>query len=84
MDNGERLFDKDGCPACEAEKEPVENPNIMKRDPRKNSMKNKPCPCGSGKKFKTCCWSKFSPNNLQTKVSEIAAEIIDSEQTKLI
>ena len=25
---------------------------------RKNWMRNKPCPCGSGKKFKKCCWSK--------------------------
>ncbi len=27
---------------------------------RKNIMRNKPCPCGSNKKFKKCCWSKFS------------------------
>ena len=27
---------------------------------RKNSMRNKPCGCGSGKKFKKCCWSKFN------------------------
>lgn len=27
---------------------------------RKNSMRNKCCPCGSNKKFKRCCWSKFS------------------------
>ena len=26
---------------------------------RKNWMRNKPCICGSGKKFKQCCWSKF-------------------------
>lgn len=25
---------------------------------RKNHMRNKPCLCGSGKKFKKCCWSK--------------------------
>ena len=24
----------------------------------KNSMRNQPCPCGSRKKFKKCCWSK--------------------------
>ena len=24
---------------------------------RKNSMRNKPCPCKSGKKFKKCCWN---------------------------
>lgn len=27
---------------------------------RKNYMRNKPCVCGSGVKFKRCCWSKFS------------------------
>lgn len=26
---------------------------------RKNNMRNKPCICGSGKKFKRCCWSKY-------------------------
>lgn len=26
---------------------------------RKGYMRNKPCVCGSGKKFKKCCWSKF-------------------------
>lgn len=25
---------------------------------RKNSYRNKPCVCGSGKKFKKCCWTK--------------------------
>ncbi|KKN08797.1 hypothetical protein LCGC14_1052990 [marine sediment metagenome] len=24
----------------------------------RNSMRNKPCPCGSGTKFKKCCWNK--------------------------
>lgn len=27
---------------------------------RKNWMRNKSCPCGSGKKFKRCCWSVFA------------------------
>ena len=31
---------------------------------RKNSMRNKPCPCGSGKKFKKCCWNKFNEVSL--------------------
>jgi len=26
---------------------------------RKNWMRNRPCICGSGKKFKRCCWSSF-------------------------
>lgn len=27
---------------------------------RKNYMRNKLCVCGSGKKFKRCCWNKFA------------------------
>lgn len=26
---------------------------------RKNNMRNRPCVCGSGSKFKKCCWSKY-------------------------
>jgi uncharacterized protein YchJ len=32
----------------------------MTRGQRKNSMRNKPCLCGSGKKFKKCCWSSYA------------------------
>jgi uncharacterized protein YecA (UPF0149 family) len=32
----------------------------MSKPRRKNYMRNKPCPCKSGKKFKNCCWSKYS------------------------
>jgi preprotein translocase subunit SecA len=24
----------------------------------RNKARNKPCPCGSGKKYKKCCWNK--------------------------
>ena len=27
---------------------------------RKNWMRNKQCPCGSGTKFKRCCWSVYA------------------------
>lgn len=27
---------------------------------RKGHMRNKPCPCGSGAKFKRCCWHTYS------------------------
>ena len=30
---------------------------------RKNWMRNRPCPCRSGKKFKKCCWSKMETKN---------------------
>jgi uncharacterized protein YecA (UPF0149 family) len=32
----------------------------MNRGQRKNWMRNKPCICGSERKFKKCCWSKYS------------------------
>ena len=28
----------------------------LPRSERKNWMRNKPCSCHSGKKFKNCCW----------------------------
>lgn len=31
----------------------------MANKTRKNWMRNRPCICGSGKKFKRCCWSKY-------------------------
>jgi uncharacterized protein YecA (UPF0149 family) len=27
---------------------------------RKGYMRNQPCVCGSGKKFKACCWDKYT------------------------
>lgn len=32
----------------------------LKRKQRKGWMRNQPCVCGSGKKFKKCCWNKFT------------------------
>jgi uncharacterized protein YecA (UPF0149 family) len=32
----------------------------MSNGRRKNWMRNQPCPCKSGKKFKKCCWSKHA------------------------
>lgn len=31
----------------------------MRRRQRKNWMRNKPCPCGSERKFKKCCWHTY-------------------------
>jgi uncharacterized protein YchJ len=30
----------------------------MSNGRRKNWMRNQPCVCGSGKKFKKCCWTR--------------------------
>ena len=29
---------------------------LLSNGKRKNVMRNRPCICGSGKKFKQCCW----------------------------
>jgi len=31
----------------------------LSKKQRKGWMRNQPCVCGSGKKFKQCCWSKY-------------------------
>lgn len=39
----------------------------LKRKPvakRKAWMRNQPCICGSGKKFKKCCWAKATQEQL--------------------
>ena len=46
--------------AAEVQKANAE-PRRAKVFMRKNRMKNKPCPCKSGKKFKKCCWELYSP-----------------------
>ena len=50
------------------------------KDPRKNYMRNKPCPCGSKKKFKNCCWKKYTPKVLEKTAEEMADKIIEKEK----
>lgn len=33
--------------------------------------RNDPCPCGSGKKFKQCCWKKNQPGQIKFKAQWI-------------
>lgn len=35
----------------------------------KKAGRNDPCPCGSGKKYKSCCWGKEQPESDMTKKS---------------
>lgn len=35
----------------------------------KKAGRNDPCPCGSGKKYKSCCWGKEQPESDLTKKS---------------
>ena len=30
--------------------------------PQNGALRNKECPCGSGRKFKKCCWNKEVKN----------------------
>ena len=39
-------------------KDEYEGVKAMTFPERKNWMRNVACPCGSGKKFKKCCWNK--------------------------
>jgi len=35
------------------------DPRIQPVTPRNKIARNKPCPCGSGKKYKKCCLNKY-------------------------
>lgn len=43
----------------ELEKEEAERLKKMTKFKRKNFMRNRPCVCGSKKKFKNCCWRLY-------------------------
>lgn len=49
------LFEKEVTPVSE---EQYETLKPMKKSERKGYMRNQPCICGSGIKFKKCCWNK--------------------------
>jgi len=53
MDEAKRRLGRDLFPVAEEDVE-----ELRERSPaeRKNWMRNKPCPCGSGRKFKKCHW----------------------------
>lgn len=44
----------------EIQRDELEDTVNMNRTQRKGWMKNKPCICGSGKKFKKCCWNNYT------------------------
>jgi hypothetical protein len=61
-----RLFDEEITPErsiieglMPIPRDELEGTINMNRGQRKNWMRNKPCLCGSKKKFKVCCWSKY-------------------------
>ena len=42
------------------ESEESDGPHATRGFNRKNWMRNKKCPCGSGVKFKKCCWGLYT------------------------
>ena len=47
---------------------------------RSNKDRNKPCPCGSGRKYKNCCWNKDIENIRAKKIKEYEDQIEENER----
>ena len=64
IEQAQKGLDRDYCfnerKMVSLSEDEVEECQKMGLQQRKGWMRNKPCPCDSGKKFKKCCWSKFS------------------------
>ena len=54
-----RQVDNSGRKLIPLTKEDVEIMSPLSKNQRKNNMRNRPCICGSNKKFKKCCWNKY-------------------------
>jgi len=58
------------CEPCESDTQPMTEKQVEKHmemltpewevvDNKKTIGRNDPCPCGSGKKYKKCCYPKY-------------------------
>lgn len=56
----ERLMREEGRKLLPLDEKLASELEPMGARQRKGYMRNKPCVCGSGKKFKKCCWSKYA------------------------
>lgn len=56
----EALRENGGWVPIDQPEEEVKKVKRMSKPRRKNWMRNKPCLCGSGRKFKLCCWGKYA------------------------
>ena len=54
-----KLEKQRGRPMVPLTEEQADKLEPMGARQRKGYMRNQPCICGSGIKFKRCCWSKF-------------------------
>lgn len=52
----ERESGRQAIPLTEEQADALESLGARKR---KGYMRNQPCVCGSGQKFKRCCWGKY-------------------------
>ena len=55
--------------------------------PRKKVSRNAPCPCGSGKKYKKCCWDKGfewveDEGGVTSRSTPMSPEVADILQTQ--
>jgi len=54
------MEEQQGAPLIPLSEQQFNELQPMTKSQRKNSMRNRECVCGSGKKFKKCCWGKFA------------------------
>lgn len=47
----------------------------------KETGRNDPCPCGSGKKFKACCWAKSQPSRRKLSAKVLSGKMDLMERT---
>lgn len=54
------MVERDGKRLVPLTEKQHEDVKPMEPARRKGYMRNQPCVCGSGVKFKRCCWSKYA------------------------
>ena len=59
------------CSLAPIDEKDVSKVRQMSKPRRKNWMRNQPCPCGSGNKFKKCCWIKYESPPFPTPIEDI-------------
>lgn len=67
-DEVQEYAERAGRPLIPLTREQAEELAPLGANKRKGWMRNKPCICGSGKKFKRCCWHLYgSRKNCETE-----------------
>lgn len=55
----EKLEEQTGTKLLELSEKQAQDLEPLSPTKRKGAMRNAPCVCGSGKKFKKCCWDNY-------------------------